>query len=158
MVTTRMMIKEFIETQFSILLDKDAGDLDKAVKLMLLFTYGLTAVQIQKYILIAINILFPTSLDGGEIYLKVMASILTTSLYFLLIKTSRILRYHADLIVSDIWHIVSSNLGIKSQWNKMFDDYKNNRNIVLKHQVRSYLEGASHFGKKIEEYSFCEKG
>jgi hypothetical protein len=139
-VMTRMMIKEFIEKQFSILLDKDAGDLDKSLKSFLLFTYGLTAVQLQKYILIAINIFFPTSSDAGEIYLKIMASILTISSYFLLIYMSGYIRLYADLILGDILRLVRTGLGIKSNWDKMFDDYKYNRGIVLKYEVKNYLD------------------
>jgi hypothetical protein len=135
------MLKEFIEEQFnSILLDKDAGALDKALYCLVLFTYGLTAPQLQKYITLIINVVFPGSSDSEEIYLNVMASILTIAVYFLLIYASRPIRSYAYTVRYDIWVLISKGLDIKSRRCDLFKEGQYDRNIVLTSQVRRYLD------------------
>jgi hypothetical protein len=140
MMSKIMTLKEFIENQFSILSDEDAGNLDKVLKFFVLFTYGVTAPQFQKYIILIINTFFPNSFQNGELYLNTMALILTIAIYFLLNHISGDIRSFAYTVRSDIWILISNILGIKSSKYNIFDDYRDDVSLVLASEVRKYLD------------------
>ena len=135
------MLKEFLESHLSVVIDSHTRKLDKALKLIVFFLYALTAVQLQKYIHILKVVIQPDSALGlsEEILLKFFSSILAIAGYFLLLETADFLRYCVSTIIVNLQFLFKFIFQIYSE-SEIERKYKYNRNIVMKHEVERYLE------------------
>ncbi len=133
-------VKEILEKS-SILLEKDAGSLDKALNLLVIGLYALTATQLQAYAQV-LEIFIPSSgvlAEHTKVIAMLIASVFAFAGYFILIEVSIFIQDKVSDIAISLEYFFRCIFRI-SRKSTLQKSYRDDPNIVKKYDVERYLE------------------